>query len=46
MSLSAEAWLDVRRAGAPSDVFVAGAGFDLYIDGARFLPYNVTISKV
>ncbi len=34
-------------AGKPADVlFEKGDGFDVYVDGARFLPDNVTISKV
>jgi hypothetical protein len=40
------AWIRSKRKSPPSASFRGKDGFDLYIDSARFLPYNVTISKV
>ena len=42
----AEAWCRVARGVPPSDPFTPGEGFVLLVDGARFLPANITISKV
>lgn len=39
-------WQQGQRPSLSNEVYEEHAGFDLYIDGARFLPYNVTISKV
>lgn len=41
-----EAWCRVARGIPPSDPFTPGEGFVLLVDGARFLPANITISKV
>ncbi|KAL0028702.1 hypothetical protein WJX79_000762 [Trebouxia sp. C0005] len=40
------AWARVKRGVPASDPFKPGAGFMLMVDGARFLPGNVTVSKV
>lgn len=39
-------WINSKRKTAPTQPYHGTDGFDLYIDGARFLPCNVTISKV
>ncbi|KAG1676617.1 hypothetical protein FOA52_008746 [Chlamydomonas sp. UWO 241] len=41
-----EAWCLVARGIPPLDPFTPGEGCVLMVDGARFLPANVTISKV
>ncbi|DBA83915.1 TPA: hypothetical protein ACH3X1_006417 [Trebouxia sp. C0004] len=40
------AWARVKRGVPASDPFKPGVGFMLMVDGARFLPGNVTVSKV
>lgn len=39
-------WIAAKRRAPLTTTYHGKDGFDLYIDGARFLPYNVTISKV
>ena len=44
--LIADAWILTERGEPETTIFNLNDGFDLYIDCARFLPYNVTITKV
>lgn len=41
-----EAFIHHVRETPPLEPFNVGDGFDLYIDGARFLPDNVTVTRV
>ncbi|GLI63028.1 hypothetical protein VaNZ11_005888, partial [Volvox africanus] len=44
--VSVDAWMRVTRGVVPSDSYTPGDGFVICLDGARFLPANVTITKV
>ncbi|EFJ52780.1 hypothetical protein VOLCADRAFT_86096 [Volvox carteri f. nagariensis] len=44
--VSVDAWMRVTREVMPSDSYTPGDGFVVCLDGARFLPANVTLSRV
>eukprot|EP00198_Chlamydomonas_reinhardtii_P007219 XP_001696555.1 predicted protein [Chlamydomonas reinhardtii] len=44
--VSVDAWMRVTRGLPPSDPYTPGDGFVVCVDGGRFLPANVTVTKV
>ena len=45
-SLISQAWMRVTRGTPPADPYTPGEGFVVAVEAARFLPANVTCTKV